>query len=538
MIKTRADYVKVASYEGKKGEVKKVVLLYSGGLDTSVILKWIQDEYKAEVIALTIDIGQQAENLEEIRQKALKLGALKAFVIDAKDEFANDYLSKGIKANANYQEGYHLATPMGRPLLAKWAVEIAEKEGADAIAHGCTGKGNDQVRIEGTALALNPNIKIIAPVREWSMGRDEELEYAKKYHIPVSQTAERIYSYDDNMWGISGEGGEIENPELVPPLEKILQVCSLPSKASDKPERITLEFFKGIPVRLNKKSMKLSDLIITLNKIAAKHSVGISIHIEDRVIGLKIRDVYEMPAATTIIEAHRNLEKYVSTRWENKFKPIVDAEWACMCYSGLWYEPLMEDLNAYIDHVNQKVTGEVVMELYKGVARVLALKAPSGIFDEKLATFMKSELFNQNASPGFIELWSLQMKMAKRAEQCALLSIGRIKNKKRLLPVAKALADLDFKLFATEGTHKFLKKNGVETVLLYKISEKDKKPNISEYLEQDRFDLIINIPTDSKRKEKTDGQIIREKAIQKGAVLVTEPQVAEALIKRLKKKKR
>lgn len=534
----RSNYIKVASYEGKKGEIKKVVLLYSGGLDTSVILKWIQEEYQAKVIALTVDIGQQAENLEEIRQKALKLGALKAFVIDAKDEFADEYIARGIKANANYQEGYHLATPMGRPLLAKWAVEIAEKEGADAIAHGCTGKGNDQVRIEGTALALNPNIKIIAPVREWSMGRDEELEYAKKHQIPVSQTVERIYSYDDNMWGISGEGGEIESPELVPPLEKILQVCSLPTKAPAKPERITLEFFKGIPVRLNKKSIKLANLIITLNKIAARHGVGISIHIEDRVVGLKIRDVYEMPAAAAIIEAHRNLEKYVSTRWENKFKPIVDAEWGHMCYSGLWYEPLMDDLNAYIDNVNQKVTGEVTMELYKGIARVLALKAPSSIFDEKLATFMKSELFNQNASPGFIELWTLQMKMAKRAERCALLSIGKPKNKKRLLPVAKALADLDFKLFATEGTQKFLEKNGVKTVLLYKISEKNKKPNISEYLEQDRFDLIINIPTNSQKKEKTDGQIIRETAIQKGTVLITEPQVAKALIEGLKKKKR
>jgi len=370
------------------------------------------------------------------------------------------------------------------------------------------------------------------------MGRDEELEYAKKHNIPVTQTTERIYSYDDNMWGISGEGGKIENPELVPPLEKILQVCSLPTKALNKPEKITLEFFKGIPVRLNKKSMKLSDLIIALNKKAAKHGVGISLHVEDRVVGLKIRDVYEMPAAATIIEAHRNLEKYVSTRWENKFKPIVDAEWAYMCYSGLWYEPLMDDLNAYIDNVNQKVSGEVTMEFYKGVARVLALKAPSGIFDEKLVTFMKSELFNQNASPGFIELWTLQMKMAKRAEQCALLSIGKPKNKKRLLSVTKTLADWNFKLFATEGTHKFLKKNGVKTVLLHKISEKNKKPNISDYLEQARFDLIINIPTDNKRKEKTDGQIIREKAIQKETVLITEPQVAEALIKKLKKKKR
>lgn len=536
-MKNKSDYVKVASYEAQKGEVKKVILLYSGGLDTSVILKWIQEEYQTKVIALTIDIGQQAEDLKKIRQKALKLGALKALVIDAKDEFADDYISKGIKANADYQKGYHLATPIGRPLLAKWAVEIAEKEGADAIAHGCTGKGNDQVRIEGTALALNPNIKIIAPVREWSLGRDEELKYAEKHDISVTQTAERIYSYDDNMWGISAEGGEIENPELAPPLEKILQVCRLVEKAPKRPEKITIEFFKGIPVRLNKKLMKLSDLIIALNKKAAKHGIGVSVHIEDRVVGLKIRNVYEMPAAVTIIEAHRNLEKYVSTRWENKFKPIIDNEWAYMCYSGLWYDPLMDNLNAYIDSVNQKVTGKVTIELYKGVARVVSLKAPSSIFDEKLATFMKSELFNQNASPGFIELWTLQMKMAKRAERCALLSIGKLKNKKRLLSVVKSLAELGFKLFATKKTHKFLKKNKIRAVFLNKIGEKNKKPNINDYLDQQRFDLIINIPTDSKKREKTDGQIIREKAIQSKAVLVTEPQVAKALITKLKKSK-
>lgn len=202
-----SSYVKVASYEGRKGEIQKVILLYSGGLDTSVMLKWIQDEYKAEVIALTIDIGQQADDLEEIRKKALKLGAIKAYVIDAKDEFAEEYIAKGVKANASYQGNYHLSTPIGRPLLAKWAVKIAALEGADCIAHGCTGKGNDQVRIEGTALALNPDIKIIAPVREWSMGRDEELKYAKKHNIPVKQTAASPYSYDDNMWGVTSEGG-------------------------------------------------------------------------------------------------------------------------------------------------------------------------------------------------------------------------------------------------------------------------------------------------------------------------------------------
>jgi len=223
-MKQKQDYVKVSSYEGRKGEVKKVVLLYSGGLDTSVMLKWIQEEYNAEVIALTIDIGQQADDLDAIRKKAIKLGAIKAIVIDAKDEFAEEYIAKGIKANASYQGRYHLSTPIGRPLLSKWAVKIAAQEGADTIAHGCTGKGNDQVRIEGVCLALNPDVKIIAPVREWGMGRDEELEYAKEHNIPVKQTKEIPYSWDDNMWGVTGEGGEIENPALIPPLKDILQV--------------------------------------------------------------------------------------------------------------------------------------------------------------------------------------------------------------------------------------------------------------------------------------------------------------------------
>src|SRR5258706_12195258 len=241
-MQKKQEYVKVTTYEGRKGEVKKVVLLYSGGLDTSVLLKWIQEEYKAEVIALTIDIGQLTDDLEEVKKKALKLGALKAIVIDAKDEFANEYIAKGIKANASYQGKYHLSTPIGRPLLAKWAVKIAALEGADCIAHGCTGKGNDQVRIEGTALALNPDIKIIAPVREWNMGRDEEIAYAKQHGIQVQQTVEKPYSYDDNMWGISGEGGEIEDPAIIPPLEKILLINNLVEKAPDEPETIHLEF--------------------------------------------------------------------------------------------------------------------------------------------------------------------------------------------------------------------------------------------------------------------------------------------------------
>ncbi|MBI2133105.1 argininosuccinate synthase [Candidatus Woesearchaeota archaeon] len=411
------DYKKVASFEAEKGKVKKVVLLYSGGLDTSVMLKWIQDEYKAEVIALTVDLGQQAEDLNAIREKALKLGAKKAHVIDAKDEFADSYIAKGIKANSSYQGAYHLATAIGRPLLAKIAVEIAEKEGADTIAHGCTGKGNDQVRIDATAITLNPKIKILAPVREWAMGRDEEIEYAKKNNIPVPVTKEKPYSYDENMWGSSAESGEIEEPDVIPPLNKILKICNLPENAPDSPEYVKLGFEKGIPVLLNGKKMKLSLLIDALARIGANHGIGISYHIEDRVVGLKNRDLYEMPSATIIIAAHKNLEKYVCTRQENEFKTLVDEKWAYLCYGGLWLEPLMNELNAFCDKVNEKVNGTVTVKLFKGKVDVVAIESDFALYDKKLVTFMKDRTFNQNASAGFIELWSLQMKLANQVKK-------------------------------------------------------------------------------------------------------------------------
>jgi len=530
-------YIKVSSYEGKKGEVKKVVLLYSGGLDTSVMIKWIKEEYKAEVIALAIDIGQQADDMEEIRLKALKLGAVKSIVIDAKDEFAEDYIAKGIKANASYQGSYHLSTPLGRPLLAKLAVRVAEEEGADCIAHGCTGKGNDQVRIEGTALALNPDIKIIAPVREWGMGRDEEIEYAKKHGIPVRQTADKPYSYDDNMWGVTGEGGEIENPALIPPLDNILLITTPPEKAPNVAEILKIDFVKGLPVAVNGEHMKLANLIKCLNTMGAKHGVGFTHHIEDRVVGLKVRGLYEAPAAEIIITAHQNLEKYVSTRYENEFKTTIDTKWAYICYAGLWYEPLLDDLNAYIEKVNQKVTGTVTLTLLKGVVEPVAVETPNTIFKEKLATFMSSTAFNQNASPGFIELFTLQMRLAQRSEKTVLLSIGKRRNKQLLLHEFKKLVVLKFKIYSTYKTHKFLKMHEIESILVNKISQPHLKPNLLELLKQNRFDLIINIPTSKKTtvKEKTDGQIIREYALKNKVHLVTNLEVAKELINRLQK---
>ena len=537
-MQKKQDYIKVSSYEGKKGEVKKVVLLYSGGLDTSVMLKWIQDEYNAEVIALTIDIGQQADDLDAVRKKALKLGAIKAYVIDAKDEFAEEYIVKGIKANASYQGKYHLSTPIGRPLLAKWAVKIAAQEGADTIAHGCTGKGNDQVRIEGVCLALNPDVKIIAPVREWGMGRDEELEYAKQNNIPVKQTKDVPYSWDDNMWGVTGEGGEIENPALIPPLANILQVSTLPEDAPNKAEFVEIEFVKGLPVAVNGKQMKLADLIIHLNHVGAKHGVGITHHIEDRVVGLKVRGIYEAPAAEILVDAHRNIEKYVSTRIENEFKEEIDIKWAYSVYAGFWYDPYLSHLNAYINDQNEKVTGTVTVKLFKGFVEAVAVETPNTIFEEKLATFMASSDFNQNASAGFIELYTLQTRLAQRAEKTALLSIGSRNNKMKLKKTLHNLNNMGYKLYATYKTHKFLKREGIEAILVNKISEPNKKPNLKDLLESNRFDLIINIPTDPDREERTDkeltdGQVIRQKAVKNNVKMVTSVGVAKELVEKL-----
>ncbi len=411
-------YQKVASYEAKKGGVKKVVLLYSGGLDTSVMLKWIQDEYDAEVITLTLDLGQQADDLEAIKQKALKFGAIKSFVIDVKDEFAEEYLAPLIKANGSYQGDYHIST-VSRPLLAKWTIKIAKQEGADTIAHGCTGKGNDQIRIEGAALTLNPKIKIIAPVREWSFGREEEIEYAKKHEIPVPASSDFLYSVDDNMWGMTWEGGEIEDPSKIPEIKKFLTTYTLPENAPEKSEYIKIGFKEGIPISLNGNKLKLTDLIIKLNKMAGKHGVGITHHIEDRVFGLKVRGVYEMPAAHAIIEAHKNLEKYVCTRLENEVKSTLDIKWAYLCYGALWDEPLMKDINAFNDKINKKVNGIVTVKLLKGKVDVVAMESPFALYDSRLATFMKDYTFNQNASSGFIEIYTLQMKLANQVKKNA-----------------------------------------------------------------------------------------------------------------------
>src|SRR5215213_6187103 len=368
MADDRHTLIKTASYEAEPGEVGRVLLLYSGGLDTSVMLKWIQDEYEAEVVALTVNLGQPGEDYDVVRGKALQLGALDCHVVDAREEFATEYVLPAIKANAVYGDAYPLFTALGRPLIAKLAVEHARRAGCDTIAHGCTGKGNDQVRIESTVIALDPDMKIIAPVRGWQMGREEEIAYAREHGIPVKGGTEAPpYSIDDNLWGRSSEGGPIEDLEE-PPRDDVFQLVSPPQEAPDEPEDVVVGFERGCPVSLDGERLGLVELLERAGEIGARHGVGIVDHIEDRIVGLKVRDLYEAPAAAIVLTGHRELEKLVSTIHQNNFKPDVDRHWAFLVYAGLWQEPLLADLDAYMDRANEPVTGTVTMKLFKGSA--------------------------------------------------------------------------------------------------------------------------------------------------------------------------
>lgn len=412
-MNTKTKYQKVSSYEAQKGSLNKVVMMFSGGLDTSVMLKWIKDQYDVPVIALTFDIGQQKDDLEAVKAKALKLGAVEAIVMDIKDRFAEEFIAKGIKANASYQGDYHLSTPMGRAVCSKAAVEVAHEMKANCIAHGCTGKGNDQVRFEGYILTQDPDMKIIAPVREWMFDRNDEIEYAITHGIQVPTRKDFPYSVDDNMWGMTWEGGEVEFPNVISPIENFLTTYTLGSNAPDKAELVRVEFKAGIPVGVNGKHMKLADCIIKLNAIGGKHGVGVTHMFEDRLVGLKNGGVYEQPGAHIIIEAHKALEKYVSTRKLNELKAQLDIQWGYLCYGALWYDPIMDAINAFNDKVNEIVEGVITVKLYKGSVTVVAMESPYGLSH---TSFNNNEGydFNVNASAGFTEIYSLQMKLANQ----------------------------------------------------------------------------------------------------------------------------
>jgi argininosuccinate synthase len=422
-----------ASYEAAPENVHRVLLLYSGGLDTSVMLKWIQDSYEAEVVCLTVNLGQPGEDYEVIAEKARRLGALECHVVDARDEFAHEYVLPAIKANALYGGGYPLFTALGRPLIAKLAVDYARRSGCDTIAHGCTGKGNDQVRIEATVATLAPELKTIAPVRSWQMGREEEIAYAREHGIEIkgshppgshSPSTEKgsyppgtevaPYSIDDNLWGRSSEGRWIEDLDHAPE-DDVFQLVTRPELAPDESEIVEVEFERGVPIGLNGERLDLVELLERAAAIAARHGVGIVDHIEDRIVGLKVRDIYEAPAAAILLPAHQELEKLVCTIHQNQFKAGLDRQWAYLVYAGLWWEPLRADLDAYMESVNAQVTGRIGLKLYKGHARVVTRSSPCAVYDQALASFGESGgLFSQTASPGFIELWSLQSRMAWR----------------------------------------------------------------------------------------------------------------------------
>jgi argininosuccinate synthase len=379
------------------------------------MLRWIQERYGAEVVTLTVNLGQPGEDYAVIEGKARQIGAVECHIVDAREEFAAQYIGPAIRANALYGGGYPRFTALGRPLIAKLAVQYARTSGCDTIAHGCTGKGNDQVRIDGTVATLAPELRVIAPVREWAMGREEEIAYAREHGIPIKGGSEVVpYSIDDNLWGRSSEGRWIEDLDHAPD-DDVFQLVTPPRRAPDEPQRIELQFERGLPVALDGDRLELAALIERVGELGARHGVGIVDHIEDRIVGLKVRDIYEAPAAAIILPAHQELEKLVCTIHQNQFKAGLDRQWAYLVYAGLWWEPLRSDLDAYMDSVNEYVSGTIGLELYKGVARVVTRSSPNAVYDQSLASFAESGgLFSQTASPGFIELWTLQSRMAWR----------------------------------------------------------------------------------------------------------------------------
>jgi argininosuccinate synthase len=384
----------------------KVVLAYSGGLDTSVCIRYLQTLHKLDVITVTVNCGQH-DDFKEIGKKAEAIGAIKHVYIDAREEFARDYIVPSIKANGLYQDKYPLATALARPLIAAKAVKVAKKEGATAVAHGCTGKGNDQIRFDVTMRVLGPDLKIIAPIRDLNLTRDLEISFAKEQNIPISSEAKK-YSIDINLWGRALEGGRIEEADFEPP-EDAFQFINF---QNDKAGYMEIEFEEGIPVAVDGEHIALIDLIQYVNDKAGGHGIGIVDHIEDRVVGIKSREVYEAPAALAIIEAHKDLEKMVLTKHELAFKQIVDNQWSWLAYSGLWQDPLRRDLDKFIDATQNRVSGKVRMKMEKGSLRVVGRKSKYSLYKDNLATYATGSTFDQSLAKGFVELWGLQSVIA------------------------------------------------------------------------------------------------------------------------------
>ena len=383
----------------------KVVLAYSGGLDTSMMVKWLQMEYGMDVVTVNLDVGQGKER-KGIEEKAWKLGVVNHYTFDAKEEFAVNYIFPAIKANALYMETYPVSSSLSRPLIASKVVEVAEMEDAHAVAHGCTGKGNDQVRFDLTFKALNPKMKIIAPVREWKFDRHSQIQWAKDHGVPVPVTADSPYSIDENLWGRSIEGGLLEHPDKMVPGD-IWDWTVDVEDAPDEPDYVKIGFHKGVPVSLDGVDHKPVEIIQKLKQLGGKHGVGRIEHMEDRVVGLKTRETYEVPAAEVILSAHHDLEKMVLTRHQKMFKYQVDHMWATVVYQGLWVDPFKQDLDAFIDSTQENVTGSVTMKLFKGSAKPVSRESPLSLYDYNLASFDINTHYDQGDAVGFINLWGL-----------------------------------------------------------------------------------------------------------------------------------
>jgi argininosuccinate synthase len=386
----------------------KVVLAYSGGLDTSVAIRWLKETYNLDVIAVTADVGNERD-FSTILEKAVNTGAVKALIIDAKDTFINDYVFPALRANAIYEGAYPLATALSRPLIAKIMVDIAREEKASAVAHGCTGKGNDQVRLEVSVAALAPELKVIAPAREWGMTRQETISYAQRYRIPVPITAASPYSIDENLWGKSIECGVLEDPWVEPP-EEVFTWTRSPDAAPNTPGYVEIGFERGIPVALDGQKMDGASLIQRLNETAGEHGVGRIDHLESRLVGIKSREIYEAPAALVLLQAHLALEALTLTRDQSRFNNRVAQEYADLVYNGLWFTALRQDLASYVQSAQRSVIGEVRVKLFKGACRIVGRRSPYSLYSYSLATYDQGDEFDQSASPGFIHIWGLPAK--------------------------------------------------------------------------------------------------------------------------------
>ncbi|HTL01962.1 MAG TPA: argininosuccinate synthase, partial [Vicinamibacterales bacterium] len=392
--------------------IMRIVLAYSGGLDTSVAIPWLKEKYNAEIIAVTLDLGQGRE-LTQIRERAIGAGAVRCHVLDVREEFAREYILPALQAGAMYEERYPLATALGRPLIAKKLVEIAQMENATAIAHGCTGKGNDQVRIDVSARAIDPKIQVIAPARVWNMTRNEEIEYARAHNVPVPTTKSSPYSTDENLWGRSIECGMLEDPWNEPP-DDIYALTKSPAEAPDAPAYVEIEWVKGVPTAVNGVAMPLIELIGSLETIAGVHGVGRIDMVENRLVGIKSREIYEAPAGIVLHKAHTELEGLVVPKDLQRLKQRLAQEYADIVYNGLWFAPTREAIDAFVANVQRRVTGTVRLKFYKGDCRVVGRKSPYALYDLALATYDEGDKFDQSAAEGFIKIWGLPVETAAR----------------------------------------------------------------------------------------------------------------------------